>query len=32
MEQGPAYSADEIMTVSCDQGCLVWLVMAVPRF
>lgn len=30
MEQGQAYSADEIMTVPCDQGYVVWVMIAVP--
>ena len=32
MEQGQAYSADEIMTVPCDQGYVVWVMIAVPWF
>ena len=32
MEQGQAYSADEIMTVPCDQGYVGWAMTAVPCF
>ncbi len=32
MEQGQAYSADEIMTVPCDQHYVVWGMLAVPCF
>ncbi len=32
MEPGQAYSADEIMTVPCDQGYVGWVMIAVPCF